>query len=443
MNGKFHQTQEKPMRGKIEKIDLDSKISGFVRKLYIYLPPSYADNLTRSYPVLYMHSGQHLFEPKKVDGESWRIHETIEQLLHGDLIHEIIVVGIAAAAATVTSDYWHYAGLYKDQALGGHTYESFIIQEVKPFIDNNFRTLSDRSHTAIIGSCAGATVSYNIAERHPDVFGKVGMLSPAVRSFDSNTWLYSWPMQKPQFMLWIDVGDAEGIYTRPVRELVDVLVIQGCVPNIDLFYYLEPDAAHVDTHWGKRLKHSLLLFFGKKGTPVSVELQGDHVLGVGSAPLTVNPIVEYDTGLRCTDLTGSYDVENPQILQVQPGNRLTGLSTGMTRVSFSSQGVKTSGNFQVVPSLPDQVQVHLRAHVPDETPNVEQIYFGTMPLQRTGANFYEGKYTLPRGFNLATVFSCGMPNFERQKDGSPMPLRFLQVQEDISIEYRIERWSKF
>ena len=150
------------MRGKIEKIDLDSKISGFVRKLYIYLPPSYADNLTRSYPVLYMHSGQHLFEPKKVDGESWRIHETIEQLLHGDLIHEIIVVGIAAAAATVTSDYWHYAGLYKDQALGGHTYESFIIQEVKPFIDNNFRTLSDRSHTAIIGASSGATVSYNI-----------------------------------------------------------------------------------------------------------------------------------------------------------------------------------------------------------------------------------------------------------------------------------------
>jgi hypothetical protein len=88
------------------------------------------------------------------------------------------------------------------------------------------------------------------------------------------------------------------------------------------------------------------------------------------------------------------------------------------------------------------VQVHLRAHVPDETPNVEQIYFGTMPLQRTGANFYEGKYTLPRGFNLATVFSCEMYNFECQKDGSPMPLRFLQVQKDISIEYRIENWSK-
>jgi len=429
------------MRGKIEKIDLDSKISGFVRQLYIYLPPSYADNLTRSYPVLYMHFGQRLFEPKKLDGKSWRIHETIEQLLDGDLINEIIVVGIAAT--NLTSDYWHYAALYKDQALGGHTYESFIIQELKPFIDNTFRTLSDRSHTAIIGSSAGATVSYNIADRHPDVFGKVGMLSPTVRSFDGNTWLYSWPMQKPQFLLWIDVGDAEGIYTHPVKELVDVLLTQGCVPNIDLFYYLEPDAAHYATYWGKRLKHPLLLFFGKEGTPISVELQGDHVLGVGGAPLTVNPIVEYDTGLRCTDLTGSYDVENPQVLQVQPGNRLTGLSTGITRVSFLSQGVKTSSNFQVVSSLPDQMQVHLSAHVPEETPNVEQIYFGTMPLQRTSTNFYEGKYTLPRGFTLADVFSCGMHNFERQKDGSEMPLRFLQVrEEDISIEYVIERWSK-
>jgi enterochelin esterase-like enzyme len=126
-----------------------------------------------------------------VDGESWRIHETIEQLLHGDLIHEIIVVGIAAAAATVTSDYWHYAGLYKDQALGGHTYEGFIIQEVKPFIDNNFRTLSDRSHTAIIGSCAGATVSYNIAERHPDVFVILGSTPGQCKNHSSCSGLMS------------------------------------------------------------------------------------------------------------------------------------------------------------------------------------------------------------------------------------------------------------
>jgi hypothetical protein len=342
----------------------------------------------------------------------------------------------------VTSDYWHYAGLYKDQALGGHTYESFIIQEVKPFIDNNFRTLSDRSHTAIIGASSGATVSYNIAVRHPHIFGKVGMLSPVVRSFDTNTWLYSWPIDKPQFMLWIDVGDAEGIYTHPARELVDVLVIQGCVPNIDLFYYLEPDAAHSETYWGKRLKNPLLLFFGNRGQPVSVKLQGEDILGVGSKPLIVNPIVEYNTGFRCSDITGNYHIEQPQIIAVELGNQMIGLSPGVTKVSLFTQGLEASRSYTVVSNLPDQVQVHIRAHVPESTPEIEQIYFGTLFLQRVSKTIYEGKYTLPRGFILADVFSCGMRNFERQKDGSPIPLRFLKARDDTEIEYKIERWSK-
>ncbi|MBD2202776.1 esterase family protein [Calothrix sp. FACHB-1219] len=443
MNIYCQQNIKKATRGKIEKIALQSKILAGNRKLYLYLPPSYTDNSTQRYPVLYMHYGQHLFEPQKLDGESWRVHETIEQLLDADLIDEMIVVGIGADPATVVSDYWHYGGFYKNQPLTGNTYESFIVQEVKPFIDRNFRTLSDRSHTAMIGACSGATVSYNIAERNPDVFGKVGMISPAVRSIDTNTWLYSWPMRKPEFMLWIDVGDAEGIHTFAVKELVDVLLTEGFVPNTELFYYLEPDAAHHETYWRNRLKNPLLLFFGKKGQPVSLELQGENILGLGSKPLTVNPIVEYDTGLRCTALTGNYYVEPPEMITVEQGNRMTGLSLGTNKVFFFSQGLETSRSYTVVSSLPDQVQVHLRAHVPEHTPEVEQIYFGTLPLQRSSVNTYEGKYTLPRGFALRDVFSCGMRNFERQKDGSPIPLRLLQAQDNTEIEYKIERWSKF
>lgn len=436
---------KKQIKGKIEKIELHSTILPSNRNLHIYLPPSYTDNSTQRYPVVYMHYGQHLFEPKKAGGESWMVHETIEQLLEADLIDEIIIVGIAADRATVGADYWHYAALFQNLPLKGHIYESFIVQEVKPFIDKNFRTLSDRSHTAIIGCCAGAVVSYNIAERHPDIFSKVGMLSPAVRSTDTDTWLYSWPMRKPEFQVWIDVGDAEGIFTAPVRELVDTLLAQGCIPNTDLFYYLEPDAAHRDFFWGKRLKHPLLLFFGKKGKdqPVSVELQGDNILGVGSKPLTINPIVECDTGLRYTDLTGNYYVEQPEILSVEQGNRMIGLSPGITQVSFLSQGLKTSRSYKVVSSLADQVQIHLRARVPEETPQVEEIHFGPLPLQPTSANIYEGNYTLPRGFALRDLFTCGMRNFEQQQDGSPMPLRLLQAQYDTEIEWKIERWSKF
>lgn len=442
MSFEYQQNNKKPIRGKIEKIELYSSIFDSYRHLHIYLPPSYQDNFGKRYPVVYMHFGQRLFEPKKLGGDSWLVHRTIEQLLEADLIDEIIVVGIVAVAAHVPSDYWHYASFYEEQLLRGHIYESFILQEVKPFIDSTLRTLSDRSHTAMIGSCAGATMSYNIAERNPDVFGKVAMLSPAVRSLQTNTWLYSLEMQKPQFMLWIDVGDAEGMYTQQAKELLDILLALGWVPNVDLFYYLEPNAPHRETYWGKRLANPLLLFFGKKSTAVSVELQDEGILGIGSKPLTVNPIVQYENGLRYTVLNGNYHVDQPEVLFVRQANRLTGLSPGTTGVSFSYKGVETSRNYQVVPNRPDLVQVRLRACVPEETPEVDNIYFCTLPLKRIATNLYQGKYTLPRDFALADVFACGMHNLERRQDGSPMPLRLLRPQEDTEIEYTIERWSK-
>ncbi|MGC8451961.1 MAG: alpha/beta hydrolase [Cylindrospermopsis raciborskii] len=442
MNQNFQENHKKTIGGRLEKIELYSTVFGCMRKLYLYLPPGYKNSCKQRYPVLYMHHGQHLFEPKKPDSQSWRVHETIEELLDANLIHEIIVVGIAASAATVASDYWHYAPLYKYQQLTGYLYESFIVQEVKPFIDENYRTLSDRSHTTMIGACSGATVSYNIAERHPHIFAKVGMLSPAVRSFDTNTWLYSCSMKKPQFeQLWLDVGDEEGVCTHLVREWVDRLIDQGWVPNDNFFYYLEPHGAHHQIYWSKRLKNALLLFFGDKGQPVSVKLRGEKILGTGSKPLTVNPVVEYDTGFQCTDFNGNYHIEQEQMITMKPRNRMIGLSPGVTKVSFSSHGLETSDSYTVVSTLPDQVQVHLRVHVPESTPQVDQIYFGTLELQHTQGNIYESKYNLPWDFTLADVFSCGMDNFERQSDGSHMPLRLLQAREDMDIEYRIERWS--
>lgn len=439
MNSDTQQNHQKTIKGQIKKIELYSQAFNCIRKLYLYLPPSY-EKSTKHYPVLYMHYGQHLFEPKNEHHQSWRVHETIEQLLDTNLIDEIIVVGIAAAAATVASDYWHYAPLYKDQLMTGDLYERFIVQEVKPFIDEHFRTLSDRSHTAMIGACSGATVTYNIAERHPQMFSKIGMLSPAVRGFDTNTWLYTWPMRKPQFQLWIDVGEAEGIYTNPVTQLVDTLIDQGSEPNRDLYYYLEPQAAHHESYWSKRLKNPLLLFFGDKGQPKSIELQGENIVGIGNKPLTVNPVVEYNTGFRYTELNGKYHIDQPQIITIAQGNRIIGHTLGETKVSLSSQNLETSRKYKVVPNLPEQVQVILRAYVPEITPQLEAIYFGTLSLRHKKANIYEAKYTLPRDFTLADVFSCGLGNFETQEDGSPKPRRWLKAQKDMELECYIERW---
>jgi len=54
------------------------------RNVRIYLPPDYFVNLSRRYPVLYMHDGQNLFEPSKLSGFSWEVNQTLDRLFELD-----------------------------------------------------------------------------------------------------------------------------------------------------------------------------------------------------------------------------------------------------------------------------------------------------------------------------------------------------------------------
>ena len=60
----------------------------------------------------------------------------------------------------------------------GLLYEDFVINDVKPFIDKNFRTMEDRENTALMGASIGGLVTFNIGFRHPEIFSKLAMMSP-------------------------------------------------------------------------------------------------------------------------------------------------------------------------------------------------------------------------------------------------------------------------
>ena len=60
---------------------------------------------------------------------------------------------------------------------GGEDYARFLIGELKPMIDAQYRTLPDARHTGTMGSSAGGLVSIGLGWRHPDVFTRIGALS--------------------------------------------------------------------------------------------------------------------------------------------------------------------------------------------------------------------------------------------------------------------------
>ena len=159
------------------------------RETDIWLPPSYGADPAARFPVLYMHDGQNLFDAEESDsGKAWRIDEAIMRLAAGGHIREAIVVGVWSSPDHRRQDYMPRKPVEDSDPTGGDgappagklssdAYLDFLVHELKPSIDANYRTLAGRDDTFVMGSSMGGLVSLYAAAEHPDVFGGVGAIS--------------------------------------------------------------------------------------------------------------------------------------------------------------------------------------------------------------------------------------------------------------------------
>ncbi len=149
---------------------------GVRRRLLVYLPPSYAHQNLR-YPILYMHDGQNLFDALGSYSGEWQVDETMEALSSEGI--EAIVVGIASSGSRRAIDYSaHINSLYGGG--GADAYIDFMVNKVKPLVDELFRTLPGRPHTGLMGSSMGGSISLYAMLTRPDMFGFAGVMSSGV-----------------------------------------------------------------------------------------------------------------------------------------------------------------------------------------------------------------------------------------------------------------------
>lgn len=145
------------------------------RQIWIYLPSDYA-NSTKNYPVLYMHDGQNLFDVLTSFSGEWEVDESMRQLEKEENL-ELIIVGINNSADRI-SEYTPY----KNEEYGGgkgKEYADFIVNELKPYIDKNYRTKPQREYTGMMGSSLGGVISMYIGTEYSETFSKLGVFSPA------------------------------------------------------------------------------------------------------------------------------------------------------------------------------------------------------------------------------------------------------------------------
>ena len=224
------------------------------RDIFIWLPPSYNRFKDRKYAVIYMHDGQNLIDPKtSFAGKDWRVDETVTRLIKEGRLKELIVVGIYNTKDRLEE--------YSDSEKG-NSYLKFLIEELKPFVDKNYRTLSDRENTAIMGSSMGGLISFIAAWKYPDVFSMAGCMSSSFYYDDEKVFkmIETGNNVKPDFKIYVDHGE-DGLPRG--QRMFCKLTQMGFVIGKDIDYFYAPKAEHHETAWGDRLERPLLFFFGK------------------------------------------------------------------------------------------------------------------------------------------------------------------------------------
>ena len=147
------------------------------RRIWIYLPPGYEES-QKNYPVIYMHDGQNLFDTQTAFMGEWEVDETLNDLASRGY-NVPIVVGIDNGGNHRANEYLPYFFEPLNAGGEGDEYMVFIVETLKPYIDNEYRTLPGRESTGIAGSSFGGVISFYGALKYQDVFSKCAPFSPA------------------------------------------------------------------------------------------------------------------------------------------------------------------------------------------------------------------------------------------------------------------------
>ncbi|RZL98377.1 MAG: alpha/beta hydrolase, partial [Pedobacter sp.] len=143
------------------------------RRIWLYLPPGYEENTKTNYPVLYLQDGQNIFDASTAYSGEWGIDEYLDTAKQ-----KCIVVAIDHGVEKRLNEY----NPYPNKKFGkgeGDKYVDFLVKTLKPYIDKNYRTLPDASHTWVGGSSMGGLIAMYAMLKYPAVYGGGIVFSPA------------------------------------------------------------------------------------------------------------------------------------------------------------------------------------------------------------------------------------------------------------------------
>lgn len=185
VNGYAQSTAPTVTSGHVDRYEAFASQFVPARNIDVWLPDDYTP--TKKYAVLYMHDGQMLFDPSGTWNHlAWNVDSIMGALIANKEIQSCIVVGIWNIPERRRREYFPADAVkYIDPVIvdsvrqaewqgaegAANQYLSFIVRELKPFIDNTYSTYTDRKHTFIGGSSFGGLISMYAICNYPAIFG--------------------------------------------------------------------------------------------------------------------------------------------------------------------------------------------------------------------------------------------------------------------------------
>ncbi len=265
------------------------------RNIDIWLPKGYATS--KKYPVLYMHDGQMLFDPKSTwNKQAWDIDDVASDLFQSNQVKAFIVVGIWNGGVTRHPDYFPQtpfeslsesekdtvssqlrsasvvtSGTFRPQS---DNYLLFLVEELKPYIDKNYSVYTNRENTYIAGSSMGGLISMYAICEYPKIFGGAACLSTHwVGSFTPennpipNAFLNYLENKLPNpntHKIYFDCGDQtlDKLYPEIQKEVDQLMIEKGYDENSWITRYF-PGEDHSEAAWNRRLPIPLTFLLPK------------------------------------------------------------------------------------------------------------------------------------------------------------------------------------
>ena len=239
---------------RIERIQIPSLPTKKPRRLYIYTPKGYESG-GGSYPVLYMFDGHNVFyDSHATYGKSWGMKQYLERSRR-----QLILVAVECnpEGDNRMNEYTPWDIVWKGKRLfsaRGQLTMDWIVKELKPRIDREYRTLPDREHTLIAGSSMGGLMSLYAAVAYNGTFSRAAALSPslwAARGHETEL-LRANPLASPT-RIYMDMGTGEAEKHKTV--LTSLFATAGRLTRFgaQVDARVIPDAQHSEAYWEKRI----------------------------------------------------------------------------------------------------------------------------------------------------------------------------------------------